>query len=212
MKIEFLTYCEHIMKKKYKENRKLTIEKSTNKNKRFLILLLSMGGIDEGGDEDDGGFDDGGFDDGGFDDGGFDDGQPVEAEVNKSSYSTETDYVDDDLTLSDPNDANSAAYAAPISYEYPVHITYIVLPLAIIGLEVGDVIVRPNSQTTIHPTKGAFLRVLTPLTTSKSGYYIGPLAYCSWSYQVNIRYTNLTDSSTYTRQISGSHSAVISVP
>lgn len=182
------------------------------KKKRFLILLLSMGGIDEGGDDDDGGFDDGGFDDGGFDDGGVDEGQPVESEVDKSSSSTETDYVDDDLNLSDPNDANSAAYAAPIEYEYPVHITYITFPLAIIALEVGDVIVRPNSQTTIHPTKGTFLRVLTPLTTSKSGYFIGPLAYCSWSYQLNIRYTNLTDNYTYTRQISGSHSAVISVP
>jgi hypothetical protein len=194
------------MKKEFKQNRKLNLEKPPKKNKSSSIILLSMGGIDEGGD------DDGGFDDGGFDDGGFDEGQPVESEVDKSSYSTETDYVDDDLNLSDPNNANSAAYYAPIEYEYPVHITYITFPLAIIELEVGNVIVRPNSQTTIHPTKGTFLRVITPITTGRSGYFIGPLAYCSWSYQLNIRYTNITEGFSYTRQISGSHSAVISVP
>jgi len=196
-----------------KKELKINIKKSTKKNKHFLMLLLSMGGIDEGGDEDDGGFDDGGFDDGGFDDGGFDEGQPVQYTVDKSSYSTETDYVDDDLNLSDPNDANSAAYAAPINYSFPVHIVYETFPLlAIVALDVLDVVVSPNSQTTHHPTKGIFTRVLTPVTTGASGYFIGPVAYCSWSWQLNIRYTNVTEGFSYTRQISDSHSAVITVP
>jgi len=200
------------MKKEFKQNRKLNIEKKPKKNRRSLIILLSMGGIDEGGDEDDGGFDDGGFEEGGFDDGGFDEGQPVEYTVDKSDYSTETNYVDDDLNLSDPNDANSAAYAVPIDYEFPVNIIYRTFPLSIIQLNMGDVIVRPNSQTTFHPTKGVFTRVITPLTTGKNGYFLGPAAYCTWTYQLNIRYTNFTEGFSYTRQISDSHYAIITVP